>query len=145
MHTRRELLRCLGGLLLAAPLATGPAHAADDGLVVIGHSALKAMDAELLRRVYSGRTVEVDGQPLRPLNLVSPSPLRQRFMKAVLQQDDEDYVAYWTVRRYIGKGVPPRELRSSAEVLEAVARTPGAIGYIEAAELRPGVSVLLRR
>ena len=142
MKRRLFLSRWLGiGLGLAVPMV----RAADDGLAVVAHPGVKGLDAEALRRIYTGRMVELDGLPLRPLNLPAGTALRQRFLRAVLQQDDEDYIAYWTVRRHIGKGVPPRELRSSAEVLDLVARTPGAVGYVESAELKPGVSVLLRR
>ncbi|MBQ0961042.1 hypothetical protein KAK06_18955 [Ideonella sp. 4Y11] len=141
---RRHFL--LGGLAAALPtLLAGPVHAADEGLAVIAHPGLKGLDAETIRRAFTGRAVELDGQALRPVNLPSAHPLRQRFLKALLQQDDEAYLAYWTVRRYIGKGVPPAELRSTAEVLDFVARTPGAIGYVDPAELRAGVAVVLRR
>lgn len=142
MQRRRLMMAtALGGLGLGSPAL----RAADEGLAVIAHPGVKGLDLEGLKRLYTGRMVELDGLPLRPLNLPAGTALRQRFLRAVLQQDDDDYIAYWTVRRHIGKGVPPRELRSSAEVLELVARTPGAVGYVETAELRPGVSVLLRR
>ncbi|MBN8489603.1 MAG: hypothetical protein J0M20_17970, partial [Burkholderiales bacterium] len=142
MQRRHLLLIGLAATLPAGLLS--PARAADDGLAVIAHPGLKGLDAETIKRAYTGRAVELDGQALRPLNLPSTSPLRQRFLKTLLQQDDEAYLAYWTVRRYIGKGVPPAELRSSAEVLDHVARTPGAIGYVDPAELRAGVAVVLR-
>lgn len=142
MRRRHLLLSLAAGLpALLAP----PVHAADDGLAVIAHPGLKGLDAETIGRVYTGRAVELDGQALRPINLPSSSPPRARFLKALLQQDDEAYIAYWTVRRYIGKGVPPAELRTAAEVLDYVARTPGAIGYVDASELRAGVAVVLRR
>lgn len=141
---RRHFL--LGGLAATLPvLLAAPAGAADEGLAVIAHPGLKGLDSETLRRAYTGRAVELDGQALRPVNLASGHPLRQRFLKVLLQQDDEAYLAYWTVRRYIGKGVPPAELRSTAEVLDFVSRTPGAIGYVDPAELRAGVAVALRR
>lgn len=142
MQRRRLMMAtALGGLGLCSPAL----RAADEGLAVIAHPGVRGLDLEALKRLYTGRMVELDGLPLRPLNLPAGTALRQRFLRAVLQQDDEDYIAYWTVRRHIGKGVPPRELRSSAEVLDLVARTPGAVGYVESAELKPGVSVLLRR
>lgn len=143
---RKTFLR--GACALAVGLLAGlpAAHAAtDDGWVLIANGPLKGVDAEMLKRIYTGRVVELDGQALRPVNLVPGTPLRRRFLAGALQQDDEDYIAYWTVRRYIGKGAPPRELRSTAEVIDYVQRTPGAIGYIEPADLKPGMVVLLRR
>ena len=118
---------------------------ADEGVAVIGHLPVRGLDAEAVRRIYTGRTIELDGLLLRPVNLPAGHPLRRRFLAAVLQQQEDDYLAYWTVRRYIGKGVPPRELAGPAEVLAHVRSTPGAIGYVDTAQLTPDLNVLLRR
>jgi ABC-type phosphate transport system substrate-binding protein len=130
---------------VAALVAVVVPAQADEGLAVIGNSPLKGINTETLRRIYSGRTVEVDGVAVRPVNQAAASTVRQRFLEAVLQQDDAAYVAYWTVRRYIGKGTPPADLRSPAEVIDYVSRTPGALGYIDSSEVRPGMNVLWRR
>jgi ABC-type phosphate transport system substrate-binding protein len=134
------------GLLAAALLAAAsPRLQADDSVIVIGHAALRALDADTVKRIYTGRVIELGGQDLRPVNLVPGHPLRQRFLASVLGQSEEDYLAYWTVRRYIGKGTPPRELDGTGMVIEYVRRTPGALGYIDAAQWAPGLNVLLRR
>lgn len=133
------------GMLAALLGAAGAPARTDEGVAVIGHIAARSLDAETLKRIYTGRTIELDGQTLRPVNLEPGHALRRRFLGAVLQQTEDDYVAYWTVRRYIGKGVPPRELSSAAEVVDYVRRTPGAIGYVDASDVPPGMNVLLRR
>ena len=72
-------------------------------------------------------------------------PLRLRFLNDYLQQTDDAYVAYWTVRRYVGKGVPPRELASVAEVINYVQSTPGALAYLDEADVPPSMNVVLRK
>lgn len=132
---------------LLALLACGVpalAPAAEPAVVLIGHPALPRTDAATVQRLYTGRAVELAGIPVSVVNLPAGHPLRERFLVQCLQLDDERYHAYWTVRRHIGKGVPPRELAGSAEVIAFVQSTPGGIGYIDAAELRPGMNVLLR-
>jgi hypothetical protein len=137
---RRPLLLCLP--LWAAGLG---ARAQDPGAVaVIGHAGMPKVDAVLLQRLYTGRAIEVAGTLVSVVNLPAGHLARERFLAQVLGQDNDKYVAYWTVRRHIGKGVPPRELRSVAEVIDFVQNTPGAIGYVPAAELRPGLNVLFR-
>jgi hypothetical protein len=135
-------------LAAAATTALPLPHASaqtDEGLVIVTNPLLKGIDTEMVRRIYTGRVVELDGLPLRPVNLAPASPVRQRFLRALLQQTEQDYVGYWTVRRYIGKGVPPQDLRSSDEVIDYVTRTPGAVAYLDAKDLRPGLQVVLRR
>jgi hypothetical protein len=52
--------------------------------------------------------VEVGGVTVAAVNLRSGNTVRAHFLRTYLNQDEEKYTAYWTVRRYIGKGTPPR-------------------------------------
>jgi ABC-type phosphate transport system substrate-binding protein len=115
------------------------------GVVIVGHPALRKLDLQTVQRIYTGKVVEVDGVPVQPINAPPGQLLRQRFLSDYLQQNEGSYVAYWTVRRYVGKGAPPRELTPVAEVLSQVASTPGAIAYVDEADVTSAVSVLLRR
>lgn len=134
-------LAACGWLLL---MAATEVHAAEPVAVVIAHPSVPRIDAATVARLYTGRTIELGGQPVTVVNAVSGSALRQRFLAVYLQQDEDKYRAYWTVRRHVGKGVPPRDLATAAETIEWVQSTPGAIGYIDAADLRPGLHVIAR-
>lgn len=140
-------LRLLAAIALALAMALGfgtkPAMASDD-LVVVAHPSVPKLDLQTLQRLYTGRAVEVGGQNIVVANAAPGSRERQRFLALVLQLDDERYRAYWTVRRHVGKGTPPRDLRSPDEVLEFVRSTPGAVAYLKAADLRPGLNVVAR-
>lgn len=117
---------------------------AGGGVVVIGHPGLAAIDPQTLERIYTGKVVEVNGMAVVAVNASSGSAVRSRFLQTYLNQDDDKYTAYWVVRRYIGKGAPPRELAGSVAVINFVKSTPGAIGYIDDADLQPGLNVLLQ-
>lgn len=134
----RTLLGLIVGLLLC-----GSAWAADE-IVVIAHPGVARVDQATLQRLYTGRAVELGGAPAHVVNAPAGSASRGRFLAQVVQLDDGRYTAYWTVRRHVGKGVPPRELSSSAEIIAYVQSTPGAIGYIPASDLKPGLNVVLR-
>lgn len=133
----------IGILLVALACAAGELNAAG-GVVVIGNANLTRLDAATLEKIYTGKVIEVEGKPVTAVNANSGSPVRNRFLQAFLNQDEDKYTAYWTVRRYIGKGASPREMSSSADVIKFVQSTPGAIGYIDEADVPPGVNVLLR-
>ena len=130
-------------LLLALASAAGEASASD-GVVVIGNANLRRVDATTVAKIYTGKIIELDGVTVTAVNANSGSPVRNRFLQVYLNQDEDKYTAYWTVRRYIGKGTSPRELTRSADVINFVNSTPGAIGYIDEADIQPGVNVLLR-
>jgi ABC-type phosphate transport system substrate-binding protein len=117
---------------------------AANGVVVIGHPTVKRLDTNTVARIYTGRVIEVDGVPITAINAKAGTPIRNRFLQTFLNQDEDKYTAYWTVRRYIGKGASPREMNQSSEIIQFVTSTPGAIGYIDETEVRPGLNVLLR-
>ena len=130
-------------LLVALSFVASDVRAAG-GVVVIGDARLTKLDATTLEKVYTGRVIEVDGIPVTAVNANSGSAVRNRFLQAYLNQDEDKYTAYWTVRRYIGKGASPRELSRSADVINFVNSTPGAIDYIDEADVQPGMNVLLK-
>lgn len=120
---------------------THTAYAGD--VVVIGHAGLGKMDAATIQKIFMGKTIEVGGVYVTAINLKS-SPLRQKFLQTFLKQDDDKYTAYWMVRRYVGKGLPPREVATPPEVITFVQSTAGAIGYIDESDLKTGLNVIAR-
>ena len=136
-------LRILLPLMIAAVVRLAHDAHADSGVVVIGHSGLERIDPAMIQKIYTGRVVEVGGISLKPINASVGSATRQRFLQTYLNQDDDNYIAYWTVRRYIGKGVPPREVANATEVIRFVQSTPGAIGYIDESSVTPGLNILI--
>lgn len=101
-------------------------------VIVLAHPETPSMDSATVQRVFLGKVVQVEGKTLTPVNLKLGQKERDLFMRHILQHDDEKFVGYWTVRRYIGRGVPPREVRTPEEMLDYLAATPGAIGYASA-------------
>jgi ABC-type phosphate transport system substrate-binding protein len=130
-------------LLLALAALAGEANAAGD-VVVIGNANLSRLDAQTVEKIYTGKIIEVEGIPVTAVNAASGSAVRSRFLQTYLKQDEDRYTAYWTVRRYSGLGASPRELPSSTEIINYVKSTPGAIGYIDNADVQPGLNVLLK-
>ena len=129
-------------LLALASAASDPSLSA--GVVVIGHPGVKRLDTSTLAKIYTGKVIEVDGIAVTAVNANSGSAVRGRFLQSFLNQDEDKYTAYWTVRRYIGKGASPRELGKSSDVINFVNSTPGAIGYIDEADVQPGMNILLK-
>ena len=139
---RRTYARTILSILALSAVSVGVW--AVDGVVVIGHSNIRRLDTATLARIYTGRVIEVEGVSVTAVNAHAGSVVRNRFLQIFLNQDEDKYTAYWTVRRYIGKGASPREMAESSDIISFVNSTPGAIGYITEADLQPGLNVLLR-
>lgn len=138
-----KLVRTLPILLSLLVCTAGNAEDRD-APVLIGNASVPRIDLVTAQRLYTGRAIEVDGQPVTVVNAAPGSKLRERFMSDVMKQDDNKYVAYWTVRKHVGKGTPPRELKSAAEIIEYVQSTPGAMGYVLASDVRPGMNIVMK-
>lgn len=136
----RYLLRYLVLFLLV-----GSTIAADEAIVVIGHSGLPKADLPTLQRLYTGRVTAISQQTAIPVNLPAGDPVREQFLNSVMGQSEEQYTGYWLVRRYVGKGAPPQELASIDEVVKYVVGTAGAVGYVPASKVPPGGNVIFRR
>lgn len=98
-----------------------------------------------IQKLFTGKIVKLEGKNITVVNAAPGNAIRSRFLEAYLNQDEEKYIAYWTVRKFIGKGLPPPELDTSAAIINFVQSTPGAIGYIDVADLKAGVNVLSRK
>lgn len=132
-------------LFLIFLLTQVAALAADDALVVIGHSGLPKTDLPTLQRVYSGRAVSINQVAVVPLNLQPRDPLRQRFLALIMGQNEEQYTGYWLVRQYVGKGAPPEEVATVEVLLKYIMGTPGALGYLPASKVPAGSNVIYKQ
>ena len=114
--------------------------------MVVANVDTPALNEDTLQKVYLGKVVEINGRPIIPVNLTKGNVVRKAFMEQVLTQDDDKFIAYWTVRRYIGKGTPPREFATIEQQLEFLRATPGAVGYVdESADVKQGLRTLLKK
>jgi hypothetical protein len=112
-------------------------------VIVSANSPLVNMSLPDLRRVFMGE-VQYDQrrQKLIPFNFDAGHVVRQAFDLAALGLSPEAAGRHWIDRKIRGQGQPPRSVASARLIREIVLRLPGAIGYVPASELGPGVRAL---
>ncbi|MCG2576563.1 hypothetical protein LZ012_06085 [Dechloromonas sp. XY25] len=136
----------VSSLLAACLLLAGAVGGATaEEVLIIGHHALPKADKATVQRIYTGRSVSIGQHAVAPANLPAGYAARDEFLRAYLEQTEEQYTGYWLVRRYVGKGAPPLELGSVEEVLKYVQGVPGAVGYVPVSQLPRGANVIFRR
>ena len=78
-----------------------------------------------------------------PVDLAADSETRVAFTKAVHDKAVTAIKAYWQQQIFSGRGTPPVEVPSDAEMISTVSKTAGAIGYVAAGTSLPdGVKVV---
>lgn len=85
------------------------------------------------------------GEALRPVDLRFGSPVREAFSQSILQRSAAAVRNYWQQRIFTGRGVPPPEVGSDADVIRYVQEHVGGIGYVSTAADPTAVKVLTIR
>lgn len=143
-------LLAVGAVVLAhAPLATTPSARAQaaappafrvvvNGAVPHAHLPRDFVASAFLRKVSRWG----NGEAIRPVDQDGDSAARRKFSSDVLRRSVSAVRSYWQQLIFTGRGLPPPELASDAEVLRYVARTAGAIGYLSGSADPSGVRVV---
>ena len=130
-------VRWIAAAALALALACSTPVFAQVAVVVHPKSALAAMTPEQAANVFLGKT------PATAADLPEGSPVREQFYTRATGKTPAQVKAIWARLTFSGKGVPPKELASAAEVKKFVAADPEAIGYIQKSEADSSVKVVL--
>lgn len=115
------------------------------GIVIIGHpSNSNTINVAELQRLYTGKTSSfANGDAVVPLNLSDANPLRASFDENALGRSSSQIKAYWSKLVFTGKGTPPKEVDSEAEIIKLVSSNPNILGYVSSSADVSGVKVLL--
>jgi ABC-type phosphate transport system substrate-binding protein len=82
-----------------------------------------------------------DGSRVSPV-LAKGGPTHEVFVRQYIGKTEDALQTYYRSLVFTGKGIMPKTFGSETEVLEYVAKTKGAIGYVSAAAATEGVKVL---
>jgi ABC-type phosphate transport system substrate-binding protein len=139
---RRAALLVGAALLLPAPLRTQSASSFQ--IIVHKSNPVTGLTRSDIAKLFLKKTSSWKaGGLVQPVDLRENSEVRRVFSTKVLDKDVAAVKGYWQERIFTGRGVPPIEKSSEAEVVEFVAANEHAIGYVSSStSLGPNVKVL---
>lgn len=134
--------KILVAILFLASASCCTPHASAQAIIVNpGVKASEASKAEL-REIFSGAASSLkDGSHVTPV-LQKGGAAHEAFLSSIVGKADAAFRVSWRSLVFSGQGVMPKNLDSDAAVVEYVAHTPGAIGYIAKDSGHDGVKVL---
>lgn len=117
--------------ILAGLLLCGTVSAKDEIAVIVAKDAPAfQIDPSILRDIYLKKIfIDEHGQTFVPVNLPPQHPLRHALTAIMFNKSMRQLQDYWN-QRYFHGIAPPYVLRSQEAVVQFVAKTPGAIGYV---------------
>ncbi len=129
-----------GAALLVAALAAQ----AQVAVVVNPKSAVGSMTADQVASIFLGKSNALpNGNAAVAVDLPESAGARETFYTKATGKSSAQVKAAWSRLVFSGKGTPPKELGSSADVKKFVAGNPDAIGYIEKSAVDSSVKVVL--
>ena len=141
-HSWRSLKPWLVPLLLCLPVPTSGAEAQ---VVVIAHPAvtLDTLSRSELMDYYTGDlSFWPDDLAVVLLDLKPKNATKETFYD-YLGKRPSRLKSIWMKRMLSGEGDPPEAMKSEPEIVEKVASTPGALGFVSRALVTDKVKTLL--
>ena len=133
-----------GILLSCCVLFAGAAHARAQ-VAVIAHPAVPedSISKSQLLDFYTGDITEwKNGDPVIVLDLQVKSAIKMAFYEFIGKSTSR-MKSIWLKKKLSGEGGPPEAFPSEEQVLQKVASTPGAIGFVDLSKVDTHVKTLL--
>lgn len=111
--------------------------------VLIANPGLQGISVSYndMRQVFLGTRSNIAGRRVEPV-IARSGEAHKRFASTCLGKTEAGLNNYFRMQVFSGKGVVPRSFSTAAEIVEYVAKAPGAIGYVDADTELAGVVVL---
>jgi ABC-type phosphate transport system substrate-binding protein len=136
-----NMIKPLLGALVLVAVASAQAQVA---VVVNPKNPAASMTADQVSSIFLGKTNTLpSGAAAQAVDLPDSAAAREHFYSKATGKSSAQVKAAWSRLVFSGKGTPPKELGSAAEVKKFVAANPDAIGYIEKSAVDGSVKVVL--
>lgn len=130
-------------LLCCAALMSVQSAFSQVAVVVGAKSSISSLNAEQVSALYLGKTDKLpSGDMALPLDQAAGSTVRGNFYEKVTGKSEAQVKSAWSRLVFSGKGTPPKEVASSADVKKLVSTNPNTIGYIEKSAVDSSVKVI---
>jgi len=131
-------------LLIVLMLATTAVVAEEVAVVVNPNVKISEVSSNDLRDVFNGDKSSLGGVHVVPVTLKG-GPAHEAFLKAHVGKSDSAFRASWRSLVFTGQGSLPKSFETEAALIDYVAATPGAVGYVSRSTNREKVKTLVVR
>jgi ABC-type phosphate transport system substrate-binding protein len=130
-------------IIISLFLFVGAGFSQNIKIIVNKDNDISSISKDQLSRFFLKKSTKWDnGNKVTPVDLTTNSDARESFTKRIHGKSVSAINAYWQKKIFTGKGVPPVELQSDAEIVEFVSSNPGAVGYVSAGANTAAVKVI---
>ncbi|HXC31363.1 MAG TPA: hypothetical protein VNZ56_02760 [Verrucomicrobiae bacterium] len=135
-------LMAVGGLLVREASAGGE----EVDIIVNKTNTIDDLPIADAKKVFLGdKTTWPSGKRVTVLMLAQGMPERAVVLREIYKMPEDQLGQYFVQAAFAGKiSAPPKEVASAAQMKQAVAANPGAIGYVKRDEVDDSVKAVLK-
>lgn len=113
--------------------------------VIVNPANADALDEQAIKRIYLGKIKAFsNGENVTVLTLTDDAPATEQFRQTALNKSNSQFKSYWSKIAFTGKGTPPTEVASNAEMINAVKSDASSIGFIDSSAVTSDVKVIAK-
>lgn len=140
----RLILTVFIGTLFAFPHPEWSTAAAASGVQIIVNNGVPddTLSETDVRQIFLGQKSQWNDGTRTTIVTSDQNELTREFLSEFVGRTPAQFSNYWKKLVFTGKGRMPRSFKTDKSLVEYVAATEGAIGYISAEERPDGVKVI---
>lgn len=133
----------LRSLLILIALGFSAAQiSAADAVFVTNPSGPDSISSETVRNILLGNKTRWDSGGTIKLAVLSEGTTHESVIQEFTARSADQFNKYWKKQVFTGKGIAPDAFKTDEELIEFVARTPGAFGYVSPNANATGVKIM---
>ncbi len=137
------LVLTLIGIFILLPGLVSILNAYADVVIIANQSvASEVLTQSALKDIFLGNTLKWDNNEKINIVVQRKSEAHDEFVKKITKKSSSQFKNYWKKMVFTGKGSAPKSFKEVSGLIEYVAKTEGAIGYISAEDGTEGVKVI---
>lgn len=141
----KQLLGCLTAVILLSIFTTGVVLA-EVAIIANKGITVDSITPKEARKIWLGKKKSMPGGgTIKLADLPLGNAARKDFYNSIVKKKEKQLKAYWAKITFTGKGYPPQVFDDDAAVVDWVASTPGAMGYVSSDSVTDSVKVLLKK
>lgn len=114
------------------------------GVVVVTNKNVSAgaVNADTIKKIYTGYITKWPDNQTIVVAVMERSDSHKEFLKTYVNKSEAQFSASWKKMMFTGQASYPKNFDSAQSLVDFVAKTPGAIGYVDSAAKTDGVNTV---
>jgi len=110
-------------------------------IIVNKETSIKTLGLNTLMDIYTNNKTKWDNGEKIYVSMLKKGPIHETFSNQMIGMEPKKLIGIWKKVIFTGLGTPPKVLTTEAEMIQYVASTKGAIGYISTSTPAESVKV----